>query len=208
MGSLFWNKVFGAIIGVGLIIMGFLELSHVLVHPKSPSQPAIFVDLSEVAVAAEDEVIDEGPTDYGLLLASADISAGERVSRRCASCHTFDEGGANMTGPAMWDVMGRAVAGVDGYGYSSAMEEYGSDGTVWGFENMYAYLERPSDYVPGTAMSFAGLRDQDDRINLLAYMRTLSANPIDFPAPLAAAEAAADVVEDVVDEVVEEVVEG
>ncbi len=204
MGSLFWNKVFGAIIAVGLIIMGLLELSHVLVHSKVPSQLAVFVDLSAVTTAsAEDEVVDEGPTDFGLLLANADISAGERVSRRCASCHTFDEGGANMTGPAMWDVMGRAVAAIDEYGYSSAMEDYAEGGVVWGFENMYAYLERPSAYVPGTAMSFAGLRDQEDRINLLAYMRSLSANPIDLPAPLTAAEAAADAIDAAAEEVLE-----
>jgi cytochrome c len=216
MGDLFFNKVAGAIIGIGLIIMGLMELSNHLVHSETPESLAYTVDLSAtVAVAAAEEEEEAGPVDFGLLLASADISAGERVARRCASCHTFDDSRDNRTGPYMWDVMGRAVAAVDGYGYSGAMEEYSEGGAIaWGFQNMYDYLERPAAYVPGTAMSFAGLRDQADRINIIAYMRTLSDNPIDLPAPLAAAaevveEAAAEITEavDAAETAVEEVVE-
>jgi len=209
MGDLFFNKVAGAIIAIGLIIMGLMELSNHLVHSETPETLAYSVDLSStVTVAATEEEEETGPVDFGLLLASADVSAGERVARRCASCHTFDDSRENRTGPYMWDVMGRTVAAVDGFGYSGAMEDYADGGAVaWGFQNMYDYLESPRNYVPGTAMSFAGLRDQDDRINILAYMRTLSDSPIDLPAPLAAAGASEEA-QDVVDEVVEDLVEG
>lgn len=194
MGDLFFNKVAGAILGVGLLIMGLLELSHIVMHAETPDEPAYPIDLAalEGASAAEEE--EPAAVDFGLLLASADLSAGERVTRRCASCHSFDQGGANGTGPALWDVMGRNVAAVDGFGYSGAMTDYAEGGQVWGYQNMYDYLANPRRYLPGTAMSFAGLRDQAERINIIAYMRSQSDDPIALPAPLesAAAEIAAE----------------
>jgi len=189
MGSLFFNKVAAALLGAGLVILGLVTLADTLFHPEQPEQYGYPVDLAalEGHGGGEEEV--EGPTDFGLLLASADVSAGERIARRCASCHTFDEGGADGTGPHLWDVMGRAVASVGGFGYSGAMTEYAGTVEGWGVENMYNFLESPRRYMPGTAMSFAGLRNQEDRINLIAYMRGQSNDPIALPAPLAAAAA-------------------
>lgn len=201
MGDLFWNKVFGVLLALFLVVMGLRTLVDVIYHADAPETLAYPIDLSAigaVSAPAEEEV--EGPVDFGLLLASADISAGERVSRRCAACHTFDEGGADGTGPHMWDVMGREVAAVDGFNYSGAMRDYAEGGVQWLYQNMYDYLESPRNYVPGTAMSFAGLRNQEDRINIIAYMRSLSNNPIALPDPLAAADS--------VEEAAPEVVEG
>ena len=198
MGNLFWNKVFGAIIAVGLIIMGLQTLADVIYDVNAPEEPAYPIDMAALGTGSAAVEEEEGPVDFGLLLASADVSAGARVARRCAACHTFEEGGADGTGPHMWDVMGRTVAAVAGFGYSNAMVEYGSDGKAWGFQNMYDYLENPRSYVSGTAMSFAGLRNQDDRINIIAYMRSLSNAPIELPAPLPVVEAT-DAIEAMVD---------
>ena len=191
MGDLFWNKVIGSLLAIVLAILGLQTLSHELVRSETPEIVAYPVDMSALAAAnapAEEE--DMGPPDFGMLLASADISAGERVARRCTSCHVFDEGGANGTGPALWDVMGRDVAAVGGFNYSAAMVEYAQGGTEWGYQNMYDYLESPRGYVSGTAMSFAGLRDQTDRINIIAYMRAQADTPFPLPEP-AAGEASA-----------------
>jgi cytochrome c len=201
MGDLFFNKLAGAIIGVGLIIMGLMELSHILVHSKPADQLAYTVDLSSTMTASAD-VEEEPEVEFAVLLANADVSAGERVSRRCASCHSFEQGGANMTGPYMYGVVGREVGVVDGYNYSNAMAEYAEGGVEWGYDNLNAYLERPADYIEGTAMSFAGLRDPEDRANIIAYMRTLSENPLPLPEP-ETAEADAPV-----EEASEEAVEG
>ena len=199
MGDLFFNKLAGAIIGIGLLIMGLMELCNRLFEPETPDTLAIAVDLSDVAAAAEpEEEVDTGPVDFGVLLANANVSAGERVARRCASCHNFEEGEGNKAGPYLWDVMGREVGVASDFGYSSAMNEYAAGGTVWGYQNMYDYLEAPADYVEGTAMIFRGLSDQEDRINLIAYMRSKSSSPIDIPDPLPT------VVEDAVEEVTEE----
>ncbi|MFP4518607.1 MAG: c-type cytochrome [Oceanicaulis sp.] len=190
MGDLFFNKVAGAVLAIFLLILGLGTLADGLFQTEAPERPAYPVDLAvlESAAGAEEEE-EQGPPDFGVLLAGADVGAGERVARRCASCHTFEEGGADGTGPNLWDVMGRDVAEVSGFNYSQAMQEYAEGGTEWGFENMNAYLENPRGYVPGTAMSFAGLRDQEDRVNLIAYMRTLSNDPLAIPEPAEAAPA-------------------
>lgn len=185
MGDLFWNKVAGAVLAILLVVMGLREISDIVFDVRGPETLGFPVDPALLegpagAGAAEDT----GPVDFGALLATASFDAGERVARRCVACHTFDQGGANGTGPNMWGVMGRTVASVSGFNYSSAMREYGADGTQWLYQNMYDYLAAPRRYVPGTSMAFAGLRSQEDRINLIAYMREMSGSPLPLPEPL------------------------
>ncbi len=114
----------------------------------------------------------------GPLLADADVAAGEGAAAKCASCHTFDEGGAAKAGPNLYNVVGRDRASVEGFGYSTAMTEAGG---TWDFESLNLFLKKPSDVVPGTVMGFAGLRSASERANLIAYMRTLSAEPVALP---------------------------
>ena len=190
MGDLFFNKVAGVIIGGILVILVITELGHMLVKSHAAEEltaenTAYPVDWAALeSGAATQEAVVEGPTDYGLLLASADIGAGERVARRCQSCHNFENGGANGTGPHLWDVVGRTIASADGFGYSDAL--VGMAG-VWGYAQLDGFLERPSAYAPGTAMTFAGLRDEGQRMDLIAYLRSLSETPMALPDPLPAA---------------------
>jgi cytochrome c len=124
MGDLFFNKVAGAIIGIGLIIMGLMELSNHLVHSETPESLAVHGGSVGHGGRRRPPRRKNRParSTSACCLASADMSAGARVARRCASCHSFDDRPRRTaTGPYMWDVMGRAVAAVDGYGYSGAM---------------------------------------------------------------------------------------
>lgn len=189
MGDLFFNKVAGVILAVALFMMALGELSNIVFSGGDSAELAYPIDLSALQTSAPAADEPSGPVNFGLLLASADLSAGERIARRCVACHTFNDGGANGTGPNLWGVLGRGVADVAGFNYSGAMNAYGAGSTRWLFENMYDYLENPRGYVPGTSMSFAGLRNQDDRINLIAYMRGQDSAPLALPEPLAAAPA-------------------
>ncbi|MGY6662447.1 MAG: c-type cytochrome [Glycocaulis sp.] len=184
MGDLFWNKVAGAVLAILLVVMGLREIGDIAFSTRAPETLGFPVDpaLLEGPAGAQEEV--SGPVDFGSLLATASVDAGERVARRCVACHTFEQGGANGTGPNMWGVLGRAVASVSSFNYSSAMRDYGADGTQWLYQNMYDYLEAPRRYVPGTSMAFAGLRSQEDRINLIAYMHSMGSSGLPFPEPL------------------------
>ncbi len=117
----------------------------------------------------------------GELLAAADADKGARVARKCSACHGFNEGDGNKVGPPLYDVIGRNLGEIQDFRYSDALAEMGAAGETWTYENMNAFLIKPRDFIPGTKMSFAGLRKEEDRVNLMAYMQTLSADPVAFP---------------------------
>jgi len=114
---------------------------------------------------AEEEVV-EGAPDMAAIFAAADASKGERVFNKCKACHMLEDG-ANGVGPHLYDVVGRDVGAVGGYSYSGALSEAAD---VWTAENLYAFLENPAGYAPGTSMGFAGLGKSEDRANVIAYM--------------------------------------
>ncbi len=116
--------------------------------------------------------------DLPILLAGSDASEGERVARKCLSCHTFDQGGRNGVGPNLWDIVGNQRARNDEFNYSTAMREFAGE---WSFDTLFDYLENPKKYLRGTNMAFAGLRKPEDRANLLAYMRAQSNSPASLP---------------------------
>lgn len=126
-------------------------------------------------------------------LQAADPAAGEKAFRQCKACHTVDQGGANRVGPNLWGVVGRAVASVDGYRYSDAMVDFGGE---WTPDRLDAYLANPRETVPGTRMSYRGIKDADDRADMIAYLNENSDAPLEFAAAAQAeapeAEAAQD----------------
>lgn len=115
---------------------------------------------------AVEEVVPEGPPFAEVFaLASAEDGAGE--FRPCAACHKLD--GADGVGPHLDGIVGRAVSSVDGFGYSGSMIAVAQE---WTPENLNAFLENPNGYAPGTAMNYRGMRDIEDRANLIAYLAT------------------------------------
>lgn len=120
----------------------------------------------EVA-SAEAGDVEEGPS-FEEAFAMADAAAGERVFRKCASCHALEEGD-NRTGPHLYGIVNRGVDAVDGFAYSGALAEVAA---VWDPASLNGFLENPKKYAPGTAMSFSGLPKIGDRANLIAYLAT------------------------------------
>ena len=103
----------------------------------------------------------------GAAHAEGDAAKGERVFNKCKSCHTLEQGGKNKQGPNLFGFLGRAAGAVEGFKYSKAMLE---SGIVWDEETLDAYLEKPKDLVPRTKMSFPGLRKEQQRADLIAYL--------------------------------------
>ena len=108
--------------------------------------------------------------DVAAILAAGDPGAGARVFNKCKACHKLEKG-ENATGPYLYGVVGRPIDSAEGYGYSGALEEQGAE--AWTPETMFAFLENPKGWAPGTTMSFAGLKKPEDRADVIAYLATI-----------------------------------
>lgn len=100
-----------------------------------------------------------------------DTSAGQRVFGQCRACHTVEQGGRNGVGPNLHGLFGRRAGSVEGFRYSAPMRAKGEGGLVWSAETLAPYLENPREVVPGTSMAFAGLRQEAQRNDVIAYLQ-------------------------------------
>jgi cytochrome c len=179
MDSWEWNKIAGAALGVLLFILVIRQIAVLIYDVPPPAKPGYVVEVSEEAepqVAAIPPAA-EPPPDFAVALPAADVNHGKEVATRCQQCHDVAKGGPNRIGPTLWGVIDRPRASVPGYSYSGAMN---ADHAPWTYDTLFAFLKAPSAVVRGSKMSFAGIRSTEDRIDLIAYLRTLS----DTPAPL------------------------
>lgn len=178
--SLEGNKFAAGILVAALVAMGAGKIADTLVHPQALEENAYKIEVAEDAGAAAPK--DEGPTiePVSALLASADVAKGEKVAKKCSSCHSFDDGGKNGLGPNLYNIVNAPKGSVAGFGYSDAMTSF-ADPKEWTYESLNAFLYKPKDYIKGTKMAFAGLKKVGDRADLISYLRTLSANPAPLP---------------------------
>ncbi|MBX7248544.1 MAG: cytochrome c family protein [Caulobacteraceae bacterium] len=177
-GNLELNKIFGAALATGLVILGVREVSTRMFASEPPEKMGYQI---EVAEGPEDTTAGpQLPPDWGTVLASADLAAGEAQFKKCASCHKL---GANGIGPDLTGVVGRPVASHAGFSYSEAMVGHRAEAPNWSYDALDHFLSGPGKAVPGTKMSFAGLKKQEDRINLIAWLRTQGSSGYPIPAP-------------------------
>ncbi len=179
MDSFEFNKYAMAILGVVFLVMSLNFVSDGLFHSEVPAHNDDDIEVASNSGSAEAS----GPAYEPItaMLASADPAAGEKVAKKCTGCHTFDEGGKNDAGPALYGVVERAMGAVDGFGYSAALKAYG-EGKTWTYEELNGFLWKPKKYLKGTGMGFGGLKKVQDRADIIAYLRSLSASPAPLPA--------------------------
>ena len=175
------NKIFGAIILALLLLALFSKTGEMLVHPNYPEVTAYKIDVPEEGIQNESskEVVDpfENLPDILSLLQTASLENGEKLSKKCSTCHSFESGGANKAGPNLWNLINRKKASKEGFAYSAALVEFGGD---WSYSELNKFFLKPKKYIEGTKMNFNGLKKDSDRADLIIWLRSLS----DSPAPL------------------------
>lgn len=180
-GDLKWNKIFGAALATVFVIVSVNQVSGAIYSTKPPEQMGYFIDApEETGAAAAEEVL---PVDWGTVLPVADLTAGERAFARCAACHTLNQGGADGIGPNLWGTVGGPILHRAGFDYSPALRDYAAQNPHWTYDAMDAFLTAPGREVRGTKMSFAGIRNTEERVALIAYLRTQGSDGFAIPAP-------------------------
>ena len=178
MDSFEINKIIAAVILVALLVIGIGKLSNVIFYVEKPDTPGYKVDVEQASISSSSEIQEEQKVDIAALMALGAVTSGEKVSKKCAACHSIVKGGKNNIGPALYNVVGRKVGGVADYKYSKALVAYEKN---WSFEELNGFLIKPAKWIKGTKMAYAGLRKDKDRASVIKYLNQNSDNPIPLP---------------------------
>ena len=182
MDSMEVNKAIAGVLVAGIVFFLTGTVGTILVQEHQLATPAIKIEVPEAASPSGAS----GPAPLppvANLLAKADVAAGEGyVNKVCSACHTFTPGGKAGIGPNLYNVVGGPHAHMEGFNYSTALK---SKTGPWTFDELNEWLHKPSEYAPGTRMTFAGISNNQERANVIDYLHTLSPNPEPLPPPVA-----------------------
>ena len=171
------NKIIVSIVFAIVLVIGINVITDTIYYVEKPKKSAYQID-SVTAVAnttAETSSVDVNNGNIMALFASTNAAEGAKVFKKCAACHSISQGGGNKIGPALWGVLGRKAGSISDYKYSKAMVAYAKP---WSFEEMDGFLIKPKDWIKGTKMSFAGIKNEKDRAAVILYMNENSDNPL------------------------------
>ena len=179
MDSFEINKIVAAVLLVALLVIGIGKLSNVIFYVEKPEKPGYAVEVQQASTSTTAAAtVEDKKVDIAALMALGDVNAGEKIFKKCAACHSINQGGANKIGPALYNVVGRKIGGVADYKYSKAFVEYGKE---WNFEELNGFLIKPSKWIKGTKMAYAGLRKEADRASIIKYLNQNSDSPLPLP---------------------------
>jgi cytochrome c len=169
------NKIIVSIVFAVILVIIINKITNVIYHVEKPEKSAyqvatITADASKMNIETNSE-----SGNIITLFASTSAADGAKVFKKCAACHSISQGGGNKIGPALWGVLGRQAGAVSDYKYSKAMAAYEK---AWSFEEMNGFLIKPKDWIKGTKMSFAGLKNAKDRAAVILYMNKNTSSPL------------------------------
>ncbi len=178
------NKLMAAVLVAGIVASFAGFVARETIHPKHLHENAVKIEgVDEAGHGGASKP--KMPEPILALIAEADLARGEKVSKACAACHTFDQGGADGTGPNLWGVVGRAKGSHGGFAYSEGMAAKGGS---WDYSALNWFLWKPKAYVDGTKMNYVGLKKPEDRAALIAWLRTMSGSAPALPSAAAIAQ--------------------
>ena len=171
------KKIIASIILAIILILGINKITDIIFYVEKPEKSAYQVaSLSTTTITETTSASSStGSGEIMALLASASVTNGEKVFKKCAACHSIAKGKGNKIGPALFGVLGRQAGSLVDYKYSKAMIAHGKP---WTFEEMNSFLTKPKDWVKGTKMTFAGLKNAKDRAAVILYMNENTDSPL------------------------------
>ena len=180
MWSLKTNIKFAAILVAAWLIWGTNFIGNEIIPPFEPAAAEEGEGAATAtAKPAETQEAKAPEEPLPVRLAKGDEKKGERVAKKCVSCHTFEKGGKNKVGPNLYNILTRGRATHEGFNYSSAMKDKGGS---WSYADLDHFLTKPKDFIPGTKMGFAGIRKPDERADVILFLRQHEDSPPPLPA--------------------------
>ena len=172
------NKIIVSIILAIILVLVINKIADVIYYVEKPEKSAYQVTITTTTASTttaekNSEDIDSG--NIMTLFSSTSADDGAKVFKKCAACHSITQGGSNKIGPALWGVLGRKAGSISDYKYSKAMTKHEK---AWSFDEMNSFLIKPKDWIKGTKMSFAGLKNAKDRAAVILYMNENTDNPL------------------------------
>ena len=171
------NKIIVSIVLAVILVLVINKITDVIYYVEKPEKSAYQIATittdSITTTEKNSEDIDSG--NIMTLFASTSVDDGAKVFKKCTACHSIAQGGGNKIGPTLWGVLGRKTGSISDYKYSKAMIAYAKP---WSFEEMNAFLTKPKDWIKGTKMSFAGLKNEKDRAAVILFMNKNTDNPL------------------------------
>ena len=164
------NKIIVSIVLAIILVLGINKITDAIFYVEKPEKSAYqVVDITTIASSETAETSSENTESVNImtLFASTSAADGKKIFKKCVACHSIAKGGGNKIGPALWGVLGRQAGSISDYKYSKAMLAYGKS---WSFEEINGFLIKPKDWIKGTKMSFAGLKNANDRAAIILYM--------------------------------------
>ena len=150
--------------------------SFMKIMPSSENLSMAKINEEETKPSVEKVVVVEKPKlTFEEELALASVEAGLKLSKKCTACHSLKSGGPNGVGPTLWNIVNAPKASIEGYSYSNGLSSIGGS---WTIQDLNMWLKSPKKYAPGNKMSFAGLRKTKDRANMIAFLNSISDEPI------------------------------
>ena len=176
MDSFEVNKIIAAVLVTVLLIFGVSKISDIIFHVEKPNVQGYKVEVKVDTSASQSK--NENQMDITALLALGDIDHGKSIFKKCVACHSIAQDGGNKIGPKLYNVVGRTVGSLSDYKYSKALASYGKK---WTFEELNGFLIKPSKWIKGTKMAFAGLKKEKDRASVLLYLNENNDSPKNLP---------------------------
>ena len=176
MDSFEINKIIAAILVTVLLVFGVSKISNIIFHVEKPNVQGYKVEIK--VDNSVGQVKAEGQIDISVLLDLGDVDSGKKIFKKCAACHSIAQGGGNKIGPKLYNIVGRATGSISDYKYSKALASYGKE---WTFEELNSFLIKPSTWIKGNKMGFAGLKKDEDRASVILYLNQNSDSPKTLP---------------------------